>query len=110
MGRAVRYHTSFKHDLAERVRWLRQHRPSEQRENLRTALAPFTERIAAFPGVGEEVERRGSRTYRRFMIGSPLPYIVWYYYDIADTRAPVWLVMLMHEDQDRERFGPDRFE
>ncbi len=44
------------------------------------------------------------------MIGSPLPYIVWYYYDIADTRAPVWLVMLMHEEQDRERFGPDRFE
>ncbi|MBA2370316.1 MAG: type II toxin-antitoxin system RelE/ParE family toxin [Chloroflexi bacterium] len=110
MGRAVRYHTSFKHDLAERVRWLRQHQPSEQRENLRTALAAFTERIPTFPGVGEEVERRGNRSYRRFMIGSTLPYIVWYYYDIADTRAPVWLVMLMHEDQDRERFGPDRFE
>ena len=65
---------------------------------------------AAFPGLGEEVERRGSRTSRRFTIGGPLPDIVRYSDDVANERAPVWLVMLMHEDQDRERFRPDRFE
>lgn len=110
MARAVRYHTSFKNDLAERVRWLRINRPPEQNEHLRTALVAFNGRISAFPGLGEEVELRGSRSYRRFTIGSQLPYIVWYYYDTANEQAPVWLAMLMHEDQDRERFSPDRFE
>ena len=110
MRRAVRYHASFTNDLVERVRWLRQYRPPDQRRSLRTALAAFAGRIAAFPALGEEVERRGSRSYRRFTIGSPLPYVVWYHYDLANTRAPVWLLMLMHEDQDRERFSPDRFE
>lgn len=109
MARAIRYHESFKDDLVERVRWPRQHRPLEQIANLQRALAAFTERIAAFPGLGEELERRGGRSYRRFTIGGALPYIVWYYYD-ADDRTPVWLLMLMHEDQDRERFSPERFE
>ena len=110
MRRAVRYHASFTIDLVERVRWLRRHRPPDQRRTLRAALAAFTERIAAFPALGEEMERRGTRTCRRFTIGSPLPYIVWYHYDLANERAPVWLLMLMHEDQDRERFSPGRFE
>lgn len=109
MARRVRYHTSFKNDLAARVRWLRVNGPPEQRANLRAALAAFKERIGTFPGVGEEIERRGPRTYRRFTIGTPLPYIVWYYYDTSSEQAPVWLAMLMHEDQDRERFSPERF-
>lgn len=110
MARPVRYQTSFRNDLAERVRWLRINRPPEQLANLRAALAAFTERIGAFSGLGEEVELRGTRTYRRFTIGSPLPYIVWYHYDTASEQAPVWFAMLMHEDQDRERFSPERFE
>ena len=64
----------------------------------------------AFLGLGEEVELRGSRSYRRFTIGGRLPDIVWYSYDIANGRAPLWLAMLMHEDQDRQRFSPERFE
>lgn len=110
MRRAVRYHASFTNDLVERVRWLREHRPPGQRRTLRAALAAFIKRIAAFPGIGEEMERRGSRSFRRFTLGRPLPYVVWYHYDLADERSPVWLLMLMHEDQDRERFSPDRFE
>lgn len=107
--REVRYHTSFGRDLAERLRWLGLVRPAEHRANLRRALVAFKEQLADFPVLGEEVERRGSRTYRRFTIGRPLPYIVWYYYDLADEQAPVWLLMLMHERQDRERFDPDAF-
>ena len=50
------------------------------------------------------------RSYRVFTVGGGLPYLVWYYCDMADERAPVWLAMLMHESQDRERFSPGRFE
>ncbi len=110
MARPVRYHASFKDDLTRRVKWLRTNRAPEQRANLRAALAAFKERIGAFPGLGEEIELRGTRSYRRFTIGGPLPYIVWYYYSTANERTPVWLAMLMYEDQDREGFSPERFE
>ena len=110
MARAVRYHASFKNDLAERVKWLRINRPPQQRSNLRTLLAAFKERIGAFPGLGEEIELRGTHSYRRFTVGRTLPYLIWYYYDTANQASPVWLAMLMHEDQDRERFSPERFE
>lgn len=110
MTRRLRYHAQFAADLAQRVRWLQKHRPPEQRRNLAQALAAFKERVAAFPGLGHEVERRGMVTYRVRPIGDPLPYLVWYSYDAADENGVVSLLMLLHEAQDRERFDPDRFE
>lgn len=110
MARRVRYHENFKRDIAAHVRWSAENRPPEQRDNLRAALAACKERIAAHPGIGQEVELHGSHSYRVFTIGRPLPYLVWYMYDTADERAPVSLLMLMHESQDRERFSPGQFE
>ncbi len=110
MARQVRYHTSFREDLAVRIEWLRRNRPPEHLANLRAALASFKERIGQLPGLGHQGEVRRTRSYRFLPIGGRLPYLVWYYYDTADERAPVWLAMLMHEAQDRERFDPGRFE
>jgi len=110
MARRVRYHENFRTDLAVRVRWLRANRPAEQQASLRTALASFARRIVRFPALGREIERRGTVSYRARPIGDPLPYIVWYSYDTADESAPVSLLMLLHEAQDREGFDPDRFE
>lgn len=106
----MRYHTSFANDLVVRAQWLRLNRPAEQRANLRAALATFRQLIGSSPGLGVEVALRGTRSYRVFTVGGGLPYLVWYYYDTADERAPVWLAMLTHESQDRERFSPGRFE
>lgn len=110
MARSIRYHISFQTDLANRVRWLRRNRPPEQVANLRRALERFKDHIGTNPGIGTQVEVRGTRSYRIFSIGSSLPYVIWYYYDTVDPKAPVWLVMLLHEKQDRERYSPDLFE
>ena len=110
MARRVRYHTQFAADLAQRVRWLQKNRPPEQRTNLAQALAIFKERVAAFPGLGQEVELRGTVSYRVRPLGDPLPYFVWYAYDAADESGVVSLLMLLHQAQDRERFDPSRFE
>lgn len=70
----------------------------------------FKERVGAFPGLGREVERRGSVAYCVRPVGEHLPYLVWYSYDTADQHGPVSLLMLLHEAQDRELFSPDSFE
>ena len=110
MARRVRYHAQFAADLAERVRWLQKHRPPEQRTNLAQALATFKERVAAFPGLGQEVDLRGTVVYRVRPLADPLPYSVWYSYDTADENGVVSLLMLLHQAQDRDRFDPGRFE
>ena len=92
------------------MRWLRAHRPPDQRTNLRKGLGRFAELVARNPALGEQVDVRGTRSYRVFPIGGRLPYLIWYYYDTARDDAPVWLAMLLHEAQDRERFSPGRFE
>lgn len=101
---------SFRDDVAARVRWLVRNRPREQAESLREALTRLKEQIATYPAVGQELARRGDRSYRIVPISHQLPYLVWYYYDAADTSAPVWFAMLTHEAQDRDDFDPGRFE
>jgi len=110
LPRLVRYHAQFAADLAAHVEWLRQHRSAQQRSGLRRALATFKERVGAFPGLGREIERRDSTAYCVRPVGDDLPYLVWYSYDMADNRAPVSLLMLLHEAQDRARFNPDDYE
>ncbi|HEV2249761.1 MAG TPA: type II toxin-antitoxin system RelE/ParE family toxin [Candidatus Limnocylindria bacterium] len=109
MARRVRYHAQFAADLAERVRWLQRHRPPEQRANLAHALLTFSERVATFPGLGQEVERRGAVSYRVRPI-DPLPYRIWYSYDVADEHGVISVLMLLHEAQDRQHFDPSRFD
>jgi plasmid stabilization system protein ParE len=110
LRRRVRYDERFAKDLASCVRWLARNRSPEQLTNLRAALVAFTARIATHPLIGHEVERRGAHSYRVFPIGGHLPYLVWYMCDTDDDRAPVSLLMLMHESQDRERFSPEEFD
>lgn len=110
MARGVRYHAQFAADLAERVRWLQRYRPPEQRAHLAQALTTFRERVAALPGLGLEVERRGTMSYRVRPVADPLPYLVWYSYDSADGQGVISPLMLLHQAQDRERFDPNRFE
>jgi plasmid stabilization system protein ParE len=109
VARPVRYHVQFAADLAVQVRWLRQLRPAEQRTNLQKALATFEERVGEFPGLGREIERRGSVAYCVRPVGEHLPYLVWYSHDTADQRGPISLLMLLHEAQDRERFNLDSY-
>lgn len=110
MARRVRYDAQFRADLAERVRWLQRYRPPEQRKNLARAIASFEERVAAFPGMGQELTLRGTVSYRARPLAEPLPYLVWYSYDTARADGPISLLMLLHESQDRERFDVSRFE
>lgn len=58
------------------------------------------------PALGEETERHGTTSWRVFPLSARLPYLVGYFYDVADERAPVSLVLLVHEAQDREAFDP----
>lgn len=109
MARSVEYHANFVADLRVRVSWLRQHRPAERRAKWREALTKFNARVAAFPALGREVERRGSVAYCVRPLGDPLPYLVWCSYDTADPNGPLSLLMLLHEAQDRERFDPSEF-
>lgn len=53
---------------------------------------------------------RGSISLRLTSIGGGLPFLIWYYYDEADPGAPLWLVMLRHEGQDREALDPSTFD
>ncbi len=41
-----------------------------------------------------------------FPLSARLPYLVWYFYDGADSDGPISLVLLLHERQDRARFDP----
>ena len=110
MARRARYHEHFRTDLVERVRWLQNNRPPEQRTNLALALASFKKRAATFAGLGHEVARRGTVSYCVRALGGPLPYLVWYSYDTADEDGVISLLMLLHEAQDRARFDPAHFE
>lgn len=110
MARSVRYDEQFRADLAERVRWLQRHRPPDQRRNLARAIGSFKERVAAFPGIGQEVTLRDTVSYRVRPLAEPLPYLVWYSYDTARADGSISLLMLLHESQDRERFDASRFE
>lgn len=110
MARGFRYHDQFRQDLRERVVWLRRNRPPQQIVNLRQALATFVASATAFPGRASELERRGTVSYRVSLLGSPLPYLVYYSFDEADDDGPISLLMLLHEAQDRDRFDPSHFE
>lgn len=110
MARAIRYHQQFRQDIQHRARWLRRNRPVQQAANLQRALARFVQRVTAFPAVGEEVEKRGTLSYRVRPLGDPLPYLVWYAFDESNPDGPVSLLMLLHEVQDRARFDPSDFE
>lgn len=110
MARGIRYHARFLETLESQLRWLERHRPEEQRHDLQRALIAFEERVTAFPGLAQEVRRRGPISYRVRLVEEPLPYIVYYSYDSADDDAHVRLLMLLHERQDRARFDPSHFE
>ena len=73
-------------------------------------MAAFVIRVCAFPGVGQEVERRGTVTYRVRLLGDPLPYLVWHSFGERAPKGPVSLLMLLHEAQDRTQFDPSRFD
>lgn len=107
--RSVEYRAEFRADLVARVTWLATNRPPKQIDHLQAAIVAFRRLVAANPGIGREVAVRAGRSYRVFGLGR-LPYLVWYFYEIAGPAGPVWLAMLMHEKQDRERFDPDAFE
>ncbi len=109
MARGIRYHARFLETLANQLQWLERHRPPEQRDNLRRALAVLEERVATFPGLAQEVRRRGPISYRVRLVEESLPYIVYYSFDSTDDTADVRLLMLLHERQDRARFDPSRF-
>jgi hypothetical protein len=77
---------------------------------LQRALRAFVGSVRRYPGIGVEVERRGTTSYRVRPLARPLPYLVWYCYDTADATGSVSLLMLLHEAQDRERFDPEGFD
>lgn len=110
MAGRIRYHERFRQDLHDRAAWLRRNRPPQELTNLQDALRAFAGRVTTFPGAAKEVERRGTTSHRVRLLGEPLPYLVYYSYDEADEDAPVSLLMLLRESQDRERFDPSRFE
>lgn len=85
---------------------MRANRPRAEVAALHAALRSFRRRVAAHPAVGKEVERHGTVSWRVFPLSTRLPYLVWYFYDETDVRAPVSLVLLVHEAQDRATFDP----
>lgn len=73
------------------------------------ALERVSRQPASYPGLGREVDLRAGPSVRVIRLGR-LPYLVWYSFDPTDARAPVWLLLLMHEKQDRARFDPGLFD
>jgi plasmid stabilization system protein ParE len=110
VARSIRYHRQFRQDLQDRARWLARNRPAPQLANLQQVLTAFVQRVTVFPAIGEEVEKRGTVSYRVRLLGDPLPYVVWYSFDESDPDGAVSLLMLLHEAQDRARFDPNRFD
>lgn len=89
--------------------WVRAHRGIEEAERLLSALQRIHATLRRFPGIGASVAERPDLSVRVIALGR-LPYLVWYGYEVDDPAAPVWLVSLRHEKQDRERFDPSRFD
>lgn len=110
MGRPVRYHRQFLADLAARVEWLERNRPADQRDTLQQAVTAFVVRVSDFPAAAHEDRRRGGVSYRVCLLADPLPYLVWYSFDESKPNGPVWILMLLHEAQDRAQFDPSRFD
>lgn len=92
------------------MHWLVRHRSADKVQRLRRSLSLLRRRLAAHPGMGELLERRRGKAVRVIAVGGRLPYLVWYYYDEADPRAPIWLIAFQHEQRDRERFDPTLLE
>lgn len=105
MSRRVRRHPYFRSQLGVTVRWLAAYRSKGEIARLRSVLRTITLRLASFPALGQELEEYAGRSIRVIRLGR-LPYLLWYTFDPADRDAPVWLLFLMHEKQDRGRFDP----
>lgn len=103
------------------VGWLTTHRTTDDAARLLAALGRMRATFGRFPGIGEAVvaqtrtarrgaSRSGSAMSVRVLRLGRLPYLVWYGFDPELTIGPVWLLALMHEKQDRARFGPTLFD
>lgn len=65
-------------------------------------LAEVEKVLSVFPGIGREIERRGSQIIRRIPLRAA-PFNLWYEYDEAELDGPVTLVRLFHVRQRQPR-------
>lgn len=103
MTRRVRRDVAFGAAVRETAQWLVSHRSVEDIERLRRELERVETRLGSYPRLGREVEVRHGWSVRVIRLGA-LPYLIWYSFDASDPRGPIWLLLLMHEKQDRDEF------
>jgi plasmid stabilization system protein ParE len=97
----------FRDGLRDVTEWLATERPVSEIERLRIEIDHLEGRLRAFPRLGREMAVHQGSSLRVVRLGR-LPYLVWYSCKPDDPDAPVWLLLLMHEKQDREPFAPGR--
>lgn len=103
MTRRVRRDVAFGATVRETAQWLVFHRSVEDIERLRRELERIETRLGSYPRLGREVEVRGGWSIRAIRLGR-LPYLIWYSFDASDPRGLIWLLLVMHERQDRDEF------
>lgn len=103
MTRRVRRDVVFGATVKETAQWLVLHRSVEDIARLRRELERIETRLGSYPRLGREVEVRRGWSIRVIRLGR-LPYLIWYSFDASDVRGPIWLLLLMHERQDRDEF------
>lgn len=101
MARTVQRSTAFDAAVAAQLLYLLDHGRADWIGRLRGELAELERVISAFPHLGRERDRDGTRVLRK--LGLPkAPFSVWYAYDEAAPDVPLTLLAFFH-DRQRER-------
>lgn len=101
MARTVQRSAAFDVAVAAQLAYLERQGQADWIVRLRDELAEFEVSISAFPHMGRERDRNGTRVLRK--MGLPkAPFSVWYAYDEAMPDKPLTFLSFFH-DRQRER-------
>lgn len=101
MARTVQRSAAFDAAVAAQLAYLERRARADWIVRLRDELAEFEVSISAFPHMGRERDRNGTRVLRK--MGLPrAPFSVWYAYDEATPDTPLTFLSFFH-DRQRER-------
>lgn len=98
MARKLQRSAAFDAAVAAQLAYLTDHDRVDWIVRLRDELARFETVVVAFPQIGRERDRDGTRVLRKMALPRA-PFGVWYAYDEGAPRGPITLLGFFHDRQ-----------
>lgn len=96
---------TFEREVTAQSAYLVEHAPAEWLENFIAALNQLRKDLTSSPAMGKPEKQNTQIAVRSRMLGSTLPYIVYYAHRLEDPITEVRLLRLIHERQRRPRMN-----